>query len=81
MGLACCLYYTKSGWRCIGHFTPALAYNLHSPPANEKQGLIPEEMSQTVLGPCKETWTKYKPLTLLSQRKLSLTARNTLFAL
>jgi hypothetical protein len=31
----------------------------------------------------KETWTKYMytPLTLLSERKLALTARNTLFAL
>ncbi len=28
----------------------------------------------------KETWTKYTPLTLLSQRKLALTARNTIFA-
>jgi hypothetical protein len=26
-----------------------MAYNLHSPPANGKQGLIPEEMSQTLL--------------------------------
>ncbi len=30
-------------------FPPALAYNLHSPPANEKRELIPEEMSQTLL--------------------------------
>ncbi len=29
----------------------------------------------------KETWTKFTPLTLLSQRKLKLTARSTLFAL
>ncbi len=29
----------------------------------------------------KETWTKYTTTTLLSQRKLALTARNTLFAL
>jgi hypothetical protein len=27
----------------------------------------------------RETWTKYTPLALLSQRKLALTARNTLF--
>jgi hypothetical protein len=29
----------------------------------------------------KKTWTKYTPLTLLSNRKLALTARNKLFAL
>ncbi len=28
---------------------PALAYNLHSPPVNGKQGPIPEEMFQTLL--------------------------------
>jgi hypothetical protein len=33
----------------IGHFPLALAYNLHSPPVNGKQGLIPEEMSKTML--------------------------------
>jgi hypothetical protein len=50
-GLACCLYCTKSGWHYICHFPPALAYNLHSPSANGKQGLIPsaEEMSQNLL--------------------------------
>ncbi len=37
-GLACYLYCTKSDWRCICHFLPALAYNWHSPPANGKQG-------------------------------------------
>jgi hypothetical protein len=31
----------KSGWRVGVHF--------HSPPANGKQGPIPEEMSQTLL--------------------------------
>jgi hypothetical protein len=36
-------------WRCICYFPPALTYNLHSPPANGKQGPIPEEMSQTLL--------------------------------
>ncbi len=35
-------YCTKSGWDCIGHFAPALAYNLHNPPANGKQGPILE---------------------------------------
>jgi hypothetical protein len=52
---------------------------LHNPPANGKQGPIPEEMSQTPLTNKKleETWTKYTPLTLLSQRKLALTVRNT----
>jgi hypothetical protein len=62
----------------IGHFPPALAYNLHSPPANGKQGSIPEEMSQPLL---KETWTKCTPVTLLYQHKLALPAINTLFAL
>jgi hypothetical protein len=47
--LATCLYCTKSGLRCIGRFPPALASNFHSPPANGKQGLISEEMSQTLL--------------------------------
>jgi hypothetical protein len=47
--LVCCLYCTQSGCRCICHFPPALAYNLHSTPANGKQGPIPEEMSQTLL--------------------------------
>ncbi len=42
----------------------------------------PEEMSQNLrTNKSKETWTKYKPLTLLSQRKLALTGRNTLLAL
>jgi hypothetical protein len=36
------------GWRCIGRFPPGLAYS-HNPPANGKQRLIPEEMSQTLL--------------------------------
>jgi hypothetical protein len=48
-GLACCLFCTKGGWRCFCHFPPALAYNLHSPPANGKQGPIAEEISQTLL--------------------------------
>jgi hypothetical protein len=55
-----------------------LAYNLHNLPANGKQGSIPEEISQILLT---KTWTKFTPITLLSQRKLALTARNTLFAL
>jgi hypothetical protein len=38
-----------SGWRCIGRFPPALAKNVYNPPANGKQGPIPEEMSQTLL--------------------------------
>jgi hypothetical protein len=41
--------------------------------------MIPEEMNQTLLR--KETWTKYTLLTLLSQRKLALSTRNTFFAL
>jgi hypothetical protein len=43
------MYCTKSGWRCIGRFTPMLAYNLHSPPATGKQAPIPEEIYQTLL--------------------------------
>jgi hypothetical protein len=41
----------KSGWLWfyIGRFPPALAQNLHNPPADGKQGLIPEEMYQTLL--------------------------------
>jgi hypothetical protein len=42
-----------------------------SPPANGKQGLIRDEMSQTLLTNKKQgTWT---PLTLLNQRKLAFT--------
>jgi hypothetical protein len=44
-GLACCLFCTKSGWRCICNFSLPLPYNLHSPPANRKQGPIPDAMS------------------------------------
>jgi hypothetical protein len=49
--LATCIA-LQDGWLCmysICHFPPALAYKLHSPPgaANGKQGLIPEEVSQT----------------------------------
>jgi hypothetical protein len=71
--LACCLYCTKSGWRCISHFPPALAL------ANGKQGLKPEEMSQTLLTSKKQgNLDEYTPVTLLNQRKLALTARDTL---
>ncbi len=78
----------KVGWlaarntlRVVGavyHFPPALAYYLHNPPANGKQGPIPEEMSQSLL-------TIKNPgnlqIKLLSQHKVALTARVTLFAL
>jgi hypothetical protein len=47
--MACRLYCTNSGWRCICHFSLALAYNLYNPPANGKHGLIPEEIYQTLL--------------------------------
>jgi hypothetical protein len=40
---------------------------------------MPEEMSETPLAN-KKQGNKYTPLTLVSQRKLALTARNTLFA-
>ncbi len=37
-------------YRAINIFLPlALAYNLHSPPANGRQGLILEEMSEALL--------------------------------
>jgi hypothetical protein len=48
-GLASSSHCTKRGWCCICNFPPAMAYNLHSPPANGKQGQMPEEMSQTLL--------------------------------
>jgi hypothetical protein len=35
--------------RCIGRLPPALAENLHNPPAYGKQGPIPEEICQTLL--------------------------------
>jgi hypothetical protein len=82
-GLACCLFCTKSGWRCICNFSLPLPFNLQSPPANRKQGPIPDAMSKTLLTnkkPGKLDYN-YTPLTLLSQRKLALTARNILFAL
>jgi hypothetical protein len=46
--LAWSLYYTKSGWRCIGRYPPALALNLHNPQAKGKQGPITEEIYQTL---------------------------------
>jgi hypothetical protein len=47
--LAACIALTKSDGSCICHFPPALAYSLHNPPANGKQGPIPEEVSRTLL--------------------------------
>jgi hypothetical protein len=48
----------------------------------EAQTDIPEEMSQSLLQiKSKETRTKYTPVTLLSQRKLTITAINRLFTL
>ncbi len=56
----------------------------------KKIGTIPQSMSKVRYlkkspKPCwpirsKETWTKHTPTTLLNQRKLALTAGNTLFA-
>ncbi len=71
-GLACCFYCTKSGWCYVGHFRPALAYNLHSPPASGKQGLRPEEMSQTL----QENLDEIHAPNIISQCKLALTTRN-----
>jgi hypothetical protein len=42
-GLAKCLYCTENDWCCIGVGIGRL------PPANRKQGLIPEEIYQTLL--------------------------------
>jgi hypothetical protein len=55
----------------------------HSP-ANEKQGLIPEEMSQTLLTNKKQgnlDYVQAADITVLIQRKFALTERNALFAL
>jgi hypothetical protein len=52
-------------------------YRLQSPPANEKQEPVPEEMSQTLLTNTKqEKTTKYTPLTLPSQPSFVFTGRN-----
>ncbi len=37
---------TKSGRRCFCHFSPTLAYNLHSPPANGKLRNVPNPAEQ-----------------------------------
>jgi hypothetical protein len=59
-------------------FSSGVGVNLYNPPANGKQEPIPEEMSQTLQTNKKQgTWIKYAPLTVLSQRKLTLTAKNT----
>jgi hypothetical protein len=59
-------------------FPPALAYNLHSTPANGKQGSIPEEMFLTLLNK-KKQGNLDTPPTLLSPRKLALTAEKYTF--
>jgi hypothetical protein len=47
-----------------------------------EQGQYLKKIYQTLLPTrSNETWMKYTPLTLLSQHKLALTARKTLFAL
>jgi hypothetical protein len=56
-----------AAWIALRVFGGVLVVFLRSwrPPANGKQGLIPEEMSQTLLtNRSKETWTKYTPTTL-----------------
>jgi hypothetical protein len=81
-GLACCLYCTKSGWRCFCHFPPALAYNLHTPPSKWEARADTLRMSRTLLtNKNQETMEKHTLLTLLSQRKLALTARIAQFLL
>jgi hypothetical protein len=63
-------------------FSSGVGAKFHKLPANGKQGPIPEEIYQTLLNNKKKgNLVKYTPLTLLSQHKLPLTARNTLFAL
>ncbi len=75
-GLACCLYIALI---VVGGIL-VVFLRLHKPPANGKQGQIPKEMSQILLTNKKQGNLdfKYTPLTLLSQHKLSLTARNIL---
>jgi hypothetical protein len=73
-GFACCLYCTKIGWRCT-------VFVIFLQPVGSKGRYL-----KKCPKPCwpirsKETWTKYTPLTILNQRKLALTLRNTLFAL
>ncbi len=59
--------------RVVGAVLVVFLQNLHNPPAHGKQGPIPKEIYQT--------WTKYMLTTLLSLRKLALTAKITLFVL
>ncbi len=76
MWLACCLYWTKSSWRCVGRFLRRW----------RKIWIILQPIGSTCRylkkcpKPWTQTWTRPTLLTLLSQRKLTLTARNTLFA-
>jgi hypothetical protein len=66
-GLACCLYCTKNGWRCICHFPPALAYNLHSPPSQLEARADTLGMSRTLLtNKNQENMEKHTLLTLLT---------------
>ncbi len=61
-----------------------VVFHRHNPLANVKQGPILEEMSQILLTNTNQREPGLSTplaLTLLSQRKLALTARNTLLAL
>ncbi len=56
-------------------FSSGVGVNLHNPPANGKQGPIPEEIYQTPLTNKKQRnleYIKFTPQTLLSQLKLAL---------
>ncbi len=81
-GLTFCLYCTKSNWRsCIGVFLWRWCKICTILRPMGGQGWYLKKCPK----PCwpirgKETWAKYTPTTLLRQRKLALSTRNTLFA-
>jgi hypothetical protein len=60
-------------------FSSGVGVKFAQSPANGKQGPISQEMSQTLL--TNKKLGNLNSLTILSQRKLALTARNTIFAL
>jgi hypothetical protein len=61
----------------VSKFSLPLAYRLIKHTANEKQGPVPEEISQTLLTNKKQgKTTKYTQLTLLSQPSFAFTGRN-----
>jgi hypothetical protein len=72
-GLACCLDFTQSGWRCIGHFCPAERHWRTICTVLQPMGSKCRYLKKC-LRPywpiwSRKTWTKYTPLTLLSQQR------------